>query len=180
MSLKEITKEVHQAAEETKFMRSVFKKQMPTEVWRDYTYNKMLWYGAIECKARAEGLLNDLPGIERAYYLYQDYKDLNGNADSPKFTPASIEYHRYILDLEPGKVLAHLYTWHMGDLFGGQMIKKMLDTVPHRNLEFKDVDALKTTLRAKLDDSLGDEANCAFDWAIRIMNSYNDQLPSNE
>ena len=126
MSLKEITKEVHQAAEETHFMKSVFKKQMTTEVWCDYTYNKMLWYGAIECKARAEGLLNDLPGIERAYYLYQDFKDLKGDRDYPKFTPGAIEYHRYILDLEPGKVLAHLYTWHMGDLFGGQMIKKML------------------------------------------------------
>jgi heme oxygenase len=179
MSLKEITKEVHQAAEETKFMRSVFKKQMPTEVWRDYTYNKMLWYGAIECKARAEGLLNDLPGIERAYYLYQDYKDLNSNADSPKFTPASIEYHRYILDLEPGKVLAHLYTWHMGDLFGGQMIKKMLPP-PHRNLEFKDADGLKTALRAKLTDDLGDEAIRSFNWAIRIMDEFAPRLPSVE
>jgi heme oxygenase len=176
MSLKEITKEVHQAAEETHFMKSVFKKQMTTEVWCDYTYNKMLWYGAIECKARAEGLLNDLPGIERAYYLYQDFKDLKGDRDYPKFTPGAIEYHRYILDLEPGKVLAHLYTWHMGDLFGGQMIKKMLPP-PHRNLEFKDVEGLKTTLRAKLTDDLGDEAICSFNWAIRIMNEFSPRLP---
>ena len=79
MSLKEITKEVHQAAEDTKFMRSVFKKQMPVDVWKDFTYNKMLWYGAIETKARSEGYLDDLPDIDRAYKLYQDYKDLCEN-----------------------------------------------------------------------------------------------------
>lgn len=179
MSLKEITKDKHTAAEKTKFMKAVFKKNMPTGVWADYTYNKMLWYGAIETKSRAEGLLNDLPDIDRAYRLYQDAKQMT-DGNFPKFRQPSIDYHRYILDLEPGKVAAHLYVWHMGDLFGGQMIKKMLDQVPHRNLEFKDVDSLKEKIRAKLDDSLGDEANLAFDWAIRIMDSYNDQLPDNE
>jgi hypothetical protein len=64
----------------------------------------------------------------------------------------------------------------MGDLFGGQMIKKMLTDVPHRNLEFKDIDGLKEKIRAKLDDSLGAEANVAFDWAIRILGEYDADL----
>jgi heme oxygenase len=175
MSLKELTREKHTAAEATKFMQAVFKKSMPKEIWADYTYNKMLVYGAIETKSRAEGLLNDLPDIDRAYRLYQDAKEMT-DGNFPKFRQPVIDYHRYILDLEPGKVAAHLYVWHMGDLFGGQMIKKMLDNVPHRNLEFKDVDGLKTAIRAKLDDSLGNEANIAFDWAIKIMNDYDRSL----
>jgi heme oxygenase len=175
MSLKELTSEKHTAAEATKFMQSVFKKTMPNNIWADFTYNKMLWYGAIETKARAEGLLNDLPDIDRAYRLYQDVKEMT-NGDFPRFRQLAIDYHRYILDLEPGKVAAHLYTWHMGDLFGGQMIKKVLTTVPHRNLEFKDIDGLKTVIRSKLNDSLGGEANVAFDWAINIMNTYDNEL----
>jgi heme oxygenase len=175
MSLKELTSEKHTAAENTKFMKAVFKKSMPKEIWADYTYNKLLVYGAIETKSRAEGLLNDLPDIDRAYRLYQDAKEMTGG-DFPKFRQPAIDYHRYILDLEPGKVAAHLYVWHMGDLFGGQMIKKMLSDVPHRNLEFKDVDSLKTAIRAKLDDSLGDEANIAFDWAIKIMQTYDSEF----
>jgi heme oxygenase len=175
MSLKELTSEKHKAAESTKFMQAVFKKTMPNNIWADFTYNKMLWYGAIETKARAEGLLNDLPDIDRAYRLYQDAKEMT-NGEFPKFRQLAIDYHRYILDLEPGKVVAHLYTWHMGDLFGGQMIKKMLTTVPHRNLEFKDIDGLKNTIRTKLTDNLGDEANVAFDWAINIMNTYDPEL----
>ena len=174
MSLKEITKDKHTEAEHTLFMSAVFKKQMPVEVWADYTYNKMLWYGAIETKARAEGLLDDLKGIDRAYALYQDAKEMTGG-QFPKFRQAAIDYHRYILDLEPGKVAAHLYVWHMGDLFGGQMIKKVLPP-PHINLEFVNVDQLKETIRAKLDDSLGDEAIVAFDWAIKIMHTYDNQF----
>jgi hypothetical protein len=49
---------------------------------------------------------------------------------------------------------------------------------PHRNLEFKDGDGLKEKIRAKLDDSLGEEALKSFNWAIRIMNEFNDRLPN--
>jgi hypothetical protein len=55
------------------------------------------------------------------------------------------------------------------------MIKKMLPP-PHRNLEFKDVDGLKTAIRAVLTDDAGEEALAAFDWAIKIMNTYNNEL----
>lgn len=175
MSLKELTKDSHTAAERTPFMKATIKGKIPKEIWAEYTYNKMLWYGAIETKSRAEGLLDDLKGIERSYALYQDAKEML-NGEFPKFRQAAIDYHRYILDLSEGKVAAHLYVWHMGDLFGGQMIKKILDYVPHRNLEFKDIDGLKTIIRSKLGDELADEANVAFEWAIKIMQSYDNEL----
>lgn len=170
MSLKELTKDNHTAAEQTKFMKAVFKKELPFSVWADYTYNKMIWYGAIEAKSRAEGLLAGLDDIDRAYKLYEDAREMLGG-NFPKPNSVALDYQKYILDLPKGKVAAHLYVWHMGDLFGGQMIKKVLPP-PHRNLEFNDVDGLKTAIRAKLSDDLADEANVAFEWAIKIMNSY--------
>jgi heme oxygenase len=175
MSLKEQTKDKHTEAERTPFMHATIKGKIPKEIWADYSYNKMLWYGAIETKARAEGLLDTLPGIDRSYALYQDAKEML-NGDFPKFRQEAIDYHRYILDLPPGKVAAHLYVWHMGDLFGGQMIKKILDYVPHRNLEFKDVDGLKIAIRSVLVGDLGEEACGAFDWAIKIMHTYDNEL----
>ena len=175
MSLKELTKDKHTEAEHTPFMGAVFKKTMSKTIWADYTYNKMLVYGAIETKSRAEGLLDDLPGIDRAFALYQDAKEMT-DSNFPKFRQEAIDYHRYILDLPPGKVAAHLYVWHMGDLYGGQMIKKILADVPHRNLEFKDVDGLKEKIRVKLTDDLGEEANIAFDWAIKLMHTYDSEL----
>jgi len=71
--------------------------------------------------------------------------------------------------------MAHLYVWHMGDMFGGQMIKKVVPG-SHRNLEFQDIPTLMTNIRAKLDDSMADEANVAFDWAIKMMRGYDASL----
>lgn len=176
MSLKDLTKDSHTAAEQTKFMKAVFKRNMPLEVWADYTYQKSNFYASIETVARDAGLTTDMLEIERALKLYLDAKEMNGGV-YPRLRPETIAYSRYILDLvgQPSKILAHLYTWHMGDLFGGQMIKKIVPG-PHRNLEFDDVEGLKAKIRAMLDDSMAEEANIAFDWAIKIMNSYNDEL----
>jgi len=176
MSLKDLTKDKHTAAEQTKFMKAVFKRNMPMEVWADYTYQKSNFYASIETVARDAGLTTDMLEVERALKLYLDAKEMN-NGVYPRLRPETIAYSRYILDLvgQPHKILAHLYTWHMGDLFGGQMIKKIVPG-PHRNLEFDDVDGLKAKIRAMLDDSIAEEANVAFDWAIKIMNSYNDEL----
>jgi heme oxygenase len=63
----------------------------------------------------------------------------------------------------------------MGDMFGGQMIKQIVPG-PHRNLEFEDARTLMTNIRAKLDDSMADEANVAFAWAIRMMEDYDNLL----
>jgi len=59
----------------------------------------------------------------------------------------------------------------MGDMFGGQMIKKIIEA-PHRHLEFENAKDLMFVLRGMLDDSMGDEANRAFDWAIKILETY--------
>ena len=40
MSLKELTKDSHTSAEATKFMQAVMKREMPENIWADYTYNK--------------------------------------------------------------------------------------------------------------------------------------------
>lgn len=176
MSLKDLTKEKHTEAESTKFMKAVFKKTMPMSVWADYTYQKSNFYASIETVARYEGITTDILEVERALRLYLDAKEMT-NGVYPRLRPITIEYSRYLLDLvgQPEKIAAHFYVWHMGDLFGGQMIKKIVPG-PHRNLEFNDVDSLKAKIRTKLNDNMADEANIAFDWAIKIMESYNDEL----
>ena len=44
MSLKELTAEKHQLAENTRFMKAVFAKTLPFDLWVDFTYQKHLWY----------------------------------------------------------------------------------------------------------------------------------------
>jgi heme oxygenase len=177
MSLKDLTAEKHKEAESTPFMKAVFARTLPFDLWVDWTYQKWLFYGAIEGAAGANRLLGDLPDLRRAFYLAMDYQEMNGNNLRHEFRPIVVDYYNYLLSIskDPNKIMAHLYTWHMGDMFGGQMIKKIVPGA-HRNLEFADARTLMTNIRTKLDDSMGDEANVAFDWAIRMMRDYDSSL----
>jgi heme oxygenase len=158
-------------------MKAVFAKTLPFDLWVDWTYQKWLFYGAIEGAAGANRLLGDLPDLRRAFYLFMDYNEMNTERKKHEFRPIAIDYYKYLISIanDPNKIMAHLYTWHMGDMFGGQMIKKIVPGA-HRNLEFEDAKTLITNIRAKLDDSMGDEANVAFDWAIRMMRDYDNSL----
>lgn len=177
MSLKELTAEKHREAESTPFMKAVFAGTLPFDLWVDWTYQKWLFYGAIEGCAGACGLLHDLPDIRRTFYLYMDFSEMNKDRKSYEFRSAAKDYQQYLLSIsnDPNKIMAHLYTWHMGDMFGGQMIKKIVPG-SHRNLEFQDVKTLMTNIRAKLNDDMADEANVAFDWAIKMMRDYDNDM----
>ena len=64
--------------------------------------------------------------------------------------------------------MAHLYVRHMGDLAGGQMIAKR---VPGngRMYQFENPEELKTAIRAKIDDSMAEEATICFEFATDLF-----------
>jgi heme oxygenase len=174
MSLKEITADLHDLAEHTPFMQAVFEKSLPMSVWEEWTYWRFCFYYDIEEKCERAGFLNDLPGLKRARALMQDYRHMrNGNwlPSNDSTNSALLEYEAYLKTITPQQALAHLYVWHMGDLYGGQMIKKLIPAPTHYALEFDDVVTLRNTLRSKLTDDLGAEARTAFEYAIKMLNS---------
>ena len=175
MSLRELTKESHAAAENTKFMKSVFAKKIPQDIWADWTLQKAYFYKAIEDRCRTAGLLENLTGIERYEHLMEDCNEMMGSSGFKDVRKTTKEYVNYIDNLDLNLVAAHLYTWHMGDMFGGQMIRRIVNA-PHRNLAFENAEQLKVALRLKLDDSLAEEANKAFAWAIKLMSEYDSSL----
>jgi len=176
MGIKELTAFNHAKAESTPFMKAVFDQSLPNELWIDWTYQKTLFYGTIEGAAGANGLLANLPDIRRNFYLWQDVQE-HYQGPRLKFRQVVRDYHNYLMSIskEPEKIVAHLYVWHLGDLFGGQMIKN-LTPGPHHGLTFKDPDLLKTNLRSMVTEEHADEANVAFEWAIRMMRDYDSSL----
>jgi heme oxygenase len=177
MSLKELTAEKHKLAETTPFMQAVFAKTLPFDLWVDWTYQKALFYHVLEGIAGSKLLLKDLPDVRRGYKLWQDYHQMIGSSPlRHTYKKSVLEYYNYLLSLtDADDVMAHLYTWHMGDLYGGQMIKKIVPG-SHSSLDFDSPAILMNNLRAKLDDRMGAEANRAFDWAIRMMREYDSSL----
>ncbi len=173
MSLKEITKDLHTEAEKTLFAKKLIKGDLTQEEYANYLWQMVLVYNGIEVAANSQGMLKNLPDIERAHKIYQDCIELVGPYHQLKWNPTTIEYYQYLLQLNynPEKrhlIKAHMYCRHMGDLFGGQMIK---GRVPGSGkfYEFKDPEALKMAIRAELTDDLGEEARVAFQWAIKLM-----------
>jgi heme oxygenase len=174
MSLKDITADLHDLAEQTSFMKAAISKSLPMAVWEEWTYWRTMFYGAIEQKCEQGNLLEDLQGIKRTLLLMQDYCEMRNGDWLPSKdcnNPALNEYLEYIETLTPDRAIAHLYVWHMGDLYGGQMIKKFIDAPTHHALEFEDASTLKDNLRAKLTDDLGPETRTAFEYAIKMLNA---------
>jgi len=185
MSLKEITKDLHHDAERTQFAKLLLSGKISKEDYANYLYQMVLVYNGIETACASQGMLTNLPDVERCYKIYQDFVELAGKDYESKYKwlPETLAYYDYLLKLnmDPQRrhlVKAHMYCRHMGDLFGGQMIKTR---VPGngRFYEFKDSENLKSAIRAELTDDLGDEARVAFEWAIKIMRALNESSMGN-
>lgn len=177
MTLKELTKAKHTEAESTNFMQCVFNQTLPTKLWNDYTLQRVFIYSAIETKCVNLNLIRRDSDLIRAPRMMNDFLDSKSEFYCRQVT---VDYQNYIRYLsEPQQVLAHLYTWHMGDLFGGQQIKKIVRGVSHTALEFEDMPGCVTTIRYLCDKwkvAETNEPNVAFDCAIKLLESYNDVL----
>lgn len=173
MSLREITKDLHTDAERTLFAKKLITGSFTPEEYANYLWQMVLVYNGIEVAANSQGMLKNLPDIERAHKIYLDCIELVGVYHNLKWLPETIDYYKYLLELNynPERkhlIKAHLYCRHMGDLFGGQIIAKKCPG-QGRFYQFKDAENLKTAIRAELTDDLGDEARVAFEWAIKLM-----------
>jgi heme oxygenase (biliverdin-producing, ferredoxin) len=172
MSLREITKELHADAERTIFAKKLVTGTFTKDEYANYLWQMVLVYNGIESAAKSQGMLKNLPDIERTHKIYQDCIELVSPNHNLKWLRETIEYYQYLLELNHSDrkhlVKAHLYCRHMGDLFGGQIIAKQCPG-SGRFYQFKDAENLKTAIRAELTDDLGDEAKVAFQWAIKIM-----------
>lgn len=169
MSLKELTNHKHREAEATAFMQELIAGRVYPEVWTDFVYQKWVFYKTIESLAATHCGANALPEFFRTIHLFDDYRELAGNQQYTIRT-STIDYHNYLLSLShhKDKIMAHVYVWHMGDLFGGQMIRKLVPGT-NRHLIFSDRDQIIHFIRQQTNDSMAQEAIVAFDFAIRIM-----------
>jgi len=172
MSLRDITKDLHTAAEQTAFAKLLLSGTIGQKDYATYLYNMFPIYTSIEIPCFRQGVFATLPGVARSNEIYQDLMELDDGSDY-YLTPSTIDYITYLMKLtnDPERkhlIKAHLYVRHMGDLFGGQYIASKVPG-SGKFYQFDDVEGLKTAIRELLTDDLGDEACVAFEWSIKIM-----------
>ena len=173
MSLKDLTHAAHKAAETKPFVKVLFSGKIDPKLYATFLKNQHPCYEILEVCAMPHGLMSDYPAIRRAPAILQDFIELWGqdNPTFPKMCPVVDEYIKYILSIkdDPKKLLAHLYVRHFGDLSGGQMIAKRVPGSGNMYQFGDDPETIKTILRAKLDDSLADEAIVCFEFAGKLF-----------
>ena len=105
------------------------------------------------------------------------HAECTAQSDTFQYRDATVEYYKYLntIPIEDRRILAHLYVWHMGDMYGGQMINRVLG-INSPSLTFQNRAQLIQKLEQKLDIDLVDEAKVAFEWANKILQSYDVDL----
>lgn len=166
-TLKELTHESHEQAEAHPFTKLVLSKTISSDIYGDFLYNQHAIYQTLETVAGVRGLLVDLPGLARADLIRQDLDEL-GTTTVKLYTSTHKYTHYVACNLTNEQLLAHLYVRHMGDLYGGQMIKKCVPG-SGRMYEFQNRKELIDALRSKLDVSMASEANHCFGYAIQLF-----------
>lgn len=172
MGLKELTKEVHQDAERQEFVKTLMSGNMSEELYAEFLYNQHAIYNLLEACAMSHGLLNEFPQIRRSPAILADFQELWKKEDMPNITESTERYLKHIMEIkeDPKKLMAHIYVRHMGDLSGGQMIKKR---APGSGTMYEfgrtDIKAVKEKIRNRTDDSMADEAKLCFGYAAELF-----------
>ena len=181
MSLKDLTWEHHKNAERQEFVKVLMSGAMSPDAYATFLYNQHPCYNLLEVIAMTHGLLDDIPEVRRAPQIFVDYEELWEDKETPpRLLAVTKEYTDHIMSIKDDKekIMAHLYVRHMGDLSGGQMIRKK---VPGKGTMFDfdgDINVLKEKIRAKIHDGLADEAKLCFDFATKAFKEMTSNVDS--
>jgi heme oxygenase len=168
-TLKELTHDNHVRAEAHPFTKLLLSGKISNGIYATFLANQLLQYQTLEhC---SQHLLDQIPGLARSELILKDLLEL----DEPViFFDSTAEYCNHVKQLNDHDLWAHIYTKHMGDLYGGQILKK---AVPGNGLMYKfdDRKLMIEELRTKLDISMATEANYSFQSAIKLFNRIADE-----
>ena len=170
--LRDLIKEQHDRAENHPFVKVLLSGNIDKRLYAEFLYNQYFIYSALE-KA-ADRIIDDLEGIRRTSKILEDLKELD--QFDLKVMPSTVAYMDYLThaDLTDEELLAHIYVRHMGDMFGGQMIKKVIPG-SGKIYDFEDRSELIKDLRLRLNDDMAEEANDVFEYAIGLFEDFKNE-----
>jgi heme oxygenase len=173
-NLRELTKEAHRSAERTAFMNRMLKKQITPHQYFVYIKNQLFVYTTLEYYADEAGIFEgDMARLMRGPHLLDDVlqMEVENTFSEPPILESSHRYVEYIKTIknDRDKLFAHIYVRHMGDLSGGQIIRKLVPG-PTNLYEFEgNIDYLKDLVRSKLHDGLEAEAKVCFSMVQKFL-----------
>ena len=171
MNLKELTWEHHKNAERQEFAGLMMSGKLNPDLYATYLWNQHKKYDLLEAIAAPMGLFSTLGDIRRKLLIEEDFRELWLHDSEPKLVASTINYLQHMRDImhDRDALMAHVYVLYMGDMSGGQMIKKKIPG-EGRMYDFEgDIPAIKDKIRELTTDDMADEAKWVFDSATQLF-----------
>ena len=170
--------EEHKNAERQQFVLDIFHGTVDEKKYAEFLYNQHAIYDILEATAMMHGFFNDMPSVRRAPNIMQDFNELWGDNPPPNIKPSTKKYMDHIFSIreDADKIMAHVYVRHMGDLSGGQILKKKVPGSGKLYHFDDDVKELKEKIRSKTKDSMAEEAKVCFNFATELFKEMQNEI----
>jgi prolyl 4-hydroxylase len=170
-TLRDLTANEHARAENTPFMRLFAANLITPDEYTHYLTQMVLIYTALEGKLMNSEIMKALPGIERTPNMRKDLAYYTSKYGVKPLNPVAVSYYNDILKMNIGEVFAHYYVRAAGDLFGGQMLKKLVHGA-NSWYDFGENEAvLRQRLRSFAVPELAPDVKRAYERNIELLNS---------
>lgn len=170
--IKELTWEHHQNAERQAFAKLLISGDISKDMYATYLWNQHKKYDILEAMVAAHGLFAEVgANISRKTLMEADIAELWKHNVAPPVVPSTIYYIDHMRDImgDRDKIIAHMYVFYLGDMSGGQMIKKKIPG-EGRMYDFGDnVKELKDRIRDMTTDEMAEEAQWVFSSATKLF-----------
>ncbi|MCE3553631.1 biliverdin-producing heme oxygenase [Pseudonocardia sp. RS11V-5] len=132
--LRRATAEIHERAHRSTYMAALLDGRLPLSAYTLLAQQYLAIYGALE--ATGDALAADpaagpfvIDELRRLPALRRDVTALGGSVDSPRVLPATGAYVARLREAatDAPVFVAHHYTRYLGDLAGGQVVRRMLE-----------------------------------------------------
>jgi len=163
-TLKELTWESHQKAEQTEIMQQLLSNQITNRMYCNLVYTKYLVFAQLENRIDFV-----TPCLHRAQCALNDWQQMQ--CSLPKCVPSLETYLELLRKLDSHFVWAHVYVHYLAPLYGGQIIKKVIQhRFPTSMYEFDDPMNAIAEVRSKVNLEMAEQANLAFDYTTKFLN----------
>lgn len=169
--IKELTWEHHKNAERQEFAKLLISGDIHPDLYATYLWNQHKKYDLLEAMLMAHGIMVEVGDIRRKAPMEADIAELWKHEHAPTLVSSTHEYIAHMKDImgDRDKLIAHMYVFYMGDLSGGQMIKRKIPGAG-RMYDFDgDVKEIKERIRTMVTDDMAEEARWVFDSSTKLF-----------
>jgi len=163
--LREITYERHMAVEHLPFTQYLLGGTITEPDYVIYLAEMIAIYQQLERLAQQAGLFDGMEELPRSQHMQADLEELAPNYQA-ELLPSTQTYLAYLDQLaqsdHPDQLFAHVYVRHMGDLYGGKLIARVVPGTG-RWYQFDNRGDLAKKFNERITLNLADEALVAFD-----------------